>query len=118
MKRMGMLLRLKPEAIESYKEYHAAVWPEVLDMISECNVRNYSIYLKDDYLFGYFEYHGSDIKFGQPGGEPVHLGQLQGRLNVPAHAPHLVQIHHQVKVGADSFTGGADGFHTFIDPVT
>jgi L-rhamnose mutarotase len=62
MKRVGMVLRLKPEAIEKYKEYHAAVWPEVLDMISKCNIQNYSIYLKDDCLFSYFEYHGSDMK--------------------------------------------------------
>jgi L-rhamnose mutarotase len=57
-----MVLRLKREAIDRYKQYHAAVWPEVLEMIRECNIRNYSIYLKDDYLFSYFEYHGSDMK--------------------------------------------------------
>lgn len=56
------MLRLRPEFVEKYKEYHAAVWPEVLGMIAECNIRNYSIYLKDNYLFGYFEYHGGDMK--------------------------------------------------------
>ncbi len=61
MRRMGMMLRLKPDEIERYKEYHAAVWPEVLDAIHASNIRNYSIYLKDDYLFSYFEYHGTDI---------------------------------------------------------
>ena len=61
MKRFGMVLRLKPEAEKKYREYHAAVWPEVLDMIRACNIRNYSIYLKDGYLFSYFEYHGEDI---------------------------------------------------------
>ena len=62
MQRFGTVLRLKPDAIDKYKAYHAAVWPEVLEMIRECNIRNYSIYLKDGYLFSYFEYHGSDIK--------------------------------------------------------
>ncbi len=62
MKRYGSLIGLKPEAIEAYKAYHAAVWPEVLDMIRQCNIRNYSIYLKDNLLFGYFEYHGSDYE--------------------------------------------------------
>lgn len=62
MKRVGTVLRLKPEAVETYKRYHAAVWPEVLRTLHECNVRNYSIYLKDDHLFGYFEYHGKDMK--------------------------------------------------------
>jgi len=62
MQRYGTVLRLRPEATESYKQYHAAVWPEILAMISACNIRNYSIYFKDGYLFSYFEYHGSDFE--------------------------------------------------------
>jgi len=62
MKRYGSLIGLKPEAVEAYRAYHAAVWPEVLDMIQQCNIRNYSIYFKDNLLFGYFEYHGSDYE--------------------------------------------------------
>ena len=61
MKRYGMILGVKPGAEEKYKEYHAAVWPAVLDMIRQCNIRNYSIYLKDHTLFSYFEYHGDDF---------------------------------------------------------
>jgi L-rhamnose mutarotase len=30
-------------------------------MIRKCNIRNYSIFFKDDQLFGYFEYHGTDF---------------------------------------------------------
>ena len=60
MTRYGMVIGLKPEAEERYKEYHAAVWPGVLAMISKCNIRNYSIYLKDHMLYSYFEYHGDD----------------------------------------------------------
>lgn len=60
MKRYGFVIRLDPHAIERYKAYHRDVWPEILDMIRRCNIRNYSIFLKDDYLFGYYEYHGSD----------------------------------------------------------
>ncbi|MHB9029278.1 MAG: L-rhamnose mutarotase, partial [Candidatus Latescibacterota bacterium] len=44
MKRYGMALRLQPGAYEKYKQLHAAVWPSVLKMIAECNIRNYSIY--------------------------------------------------------------------------
>lgn len=62
MKRFGMVIKLKPGNAAAYREYHAAVWPEVLKMIRECNISNYSIYFKDDVLFGYYEYHGSDIK--------------------------------------------------------
>jgi len=31
-------------------------------MIRECNIQNYSIYLKDGVLLGYYEYVGSNIK--------------------------------------------------------
>lgn len=60
MQRYGWVIGLKPEAIEEYKAYHAKVWPEVLETIRKCNIRNYSIYLKDGRLFGYYEYHGAD----------------------------------------------------------
>ncbi|MFZ0581122.1 MAG: L-rhamnose mutarotase [Candidatus Acidiferrales bacterium] len=62
MKRYGSVIKVRPEAIAEYKRYHATVWPDVLKMIQKCNIRNYSIYLKDDFLFGYFEYHGTDYK--------------------------------------------------------
>lgn len=61
MQRYGMVLKVKPDRIEDYKRYHADVWPEVADMIRKCHIKNYSIYLKDDYLFSYFEYHGDDF---------------------------------------------------------
>src|ERR1017187_10729484 len=60
MTRYGIVIGLKPEAEEKYKQYHAAVWPGVLEMIGKCNIRNYSIYLKDHTLYAYFEYHGTD----------------------------------------------------------
>jgi len=63
MQRMGMVIGLKPEKVAEYKRLHAAVWPEILDMISQCNIRNYSIFLKEpeNLLFGYWEYHGTDF---------------------------------------------------------
>jgi L-rhamnose mutarotase len=60
MKRYGSVIKVRPERLAEYKRYHAAVWPEVLATIHRCNIRNYSIFLKDDFLFGYFEYHGTD----------------------------------------------------------
>jgi L-rhamnose mutarotase len=61
MKRYGMVIQVKPDRFEEYKALHAAVWPDVLNMIRQCNIRNYSIYHKDDYLFSYFEYIGDDF---------------------------------------------------------
>ncbi|KAA6300203.1 MAG: L-fucose mutarotase [Candidatus Ordinivivax streblomastigis] len=60
MKRYGSVIKVRPEKFEEYKTLHAAVWPEVLKMITECNIRNYSIYHKEGYLFGYMEYIGDD----------------------------------------------------------
>lgn len=67
MQRYGMVIGVKEEKLEEYKTLHAAVWPGVLKMIKDCNIRNYSIYLRqlDDgkyYLFAYFEYTGDDFK--------------------------------------------------------
>ena len=66
MVRYGSVIRLNSAKIAEYKQLHVAVWPDVLKMIGECNIRNYSIYLHemDDgehYLFSYFEYHGGDF---------------------------------------------------------
>jgi L-rhamnose mutarotase len=61
MKRYGMVIKVRPEKLAEYKRLHAAVWPDVLRMITVCNVRNYSIYYKDGFLFSYFEYVGADF---------------------------------------------------------
>lgn len=57
-----MVIRVKPEKLEEYKRLHAEPWPGVLEMIHECNLRNYSIYYRDGYLFSYFEYVGNDFE--------------------------------------------------------
>lgn len=62
MERKAMVIRVNPEKIAEYKELHANAWPEVLAKITECNIRNYSIFLREpeNLLFGMFEYHGTD----------------------------------------------------------
>lgn len=61
MQRYGMVIKVKRQKLQEYKQLHAHVWPDVLKMITECNIRNYSIYHKDGYLFSYFEYIGDDF---------------------------------------------------------
>lgn len=61
MKRFGQIIGVDPLRFEEYKNYHAAVWPEILDMIKACNISNYSIFHKDNQLFAYFEYTGADF---------------------------------------------------------
>ena len=62
MKRFGQVIRLKPGKAEEYAKYHEAVWPGVLEKIKACNITNYSIFLKDDLLFSYFEYTGNQFE--------------------------------------------------------
>ena len=56
--RYAMVTGIKPEKIGDYKKLHAAVWEGVVRQIKACNIRNYSIYLKEiggqHYLFSYF----------------------------------------------------------------
>lgn len=63
--RYGMVTGLKPEKTAYYKQLHAAIWPGVLSKIKDCNIQNYSIYLKEIdgkyFLFSYFEYTGNDF---------------------------------------------------------
>ena len=66
MKRYGSVIGVRAEKLEEYKTLHAAVWPDVLKMIRQCHIRNYSIYLRKlpdgrHYLFSYFEYTGKDF---------------------------------------------------------
>jgi len=64
-KRYGWVTGLKPEKVERYKYLHAHPWPAVNKQIKECNIRNYTIYLREiggkPYLFSYLEYTGKDF---------------------------------------------------------
>ena len=67
VKRYGSVIGVKEEKLEQYKDLHANPWPEVNSMLKECNIRNYSIYLRrmpdgNHSLFSYFEYTGDEFE--------------------------------------------------------
>lgn len=67
IKRIGMVIKLKPECIKEYKALHADSIPGVRDLLVQANMRNFSIFLHqlddgDYYEFGYYEYHGDDFE--------------------------------------------------------
>ena len=62
MRRFGQIIGLKSDQIEQYERLHAAVWPEVLAMISACNICNYTIFRHGELLYAYFEYVGDDYE--------------------------------------------------------
>jgi L-rhamnose mutarotase len=63
VQRMGMVIGVRPEKLDEYKDLHANPWPELNAALSAANIRNYSIYLREpeNLLFGYWEYVGTDF---------------------------------------------------------
>ena len=52
---MALDLRDDAEVIERYKEYHRAVWPEVLDGLKSIGISKMKIFLLGSRLFMYLE---------------------------------------------------------------
>lgn len=63
-RRFAQIVKLKPAHLAEYKACHAAVWPEVLKQIKECNIEDYAIWWDDatGILFASFKYVGYDYK--------------------------------------------------------
>ena len=59
--RSAFVLRVRPDKIDEYVEAHTKVWPEMRQALHDAGIRNYSIFVRDNWLFAYFEYHGSDF---------------------------------------------------------
>ena len=63
--RFGMVARLRAEKRAEYLELHSAVWSGVASTITECGIRNFSIFVTGDVIFGYYEYVGDDFEGDQ-----------------------------------------------------
>ncbi len=62
MKRIASVIGIHTENIARYEELHSAVWPEILNRLTESHVHNYSIYRFENTLFAYMEYLGDDLE--------------------------------------------------------
>lgn len=60
LRRVGSVIAPRAEREQTYRELHAAVWPEGLAQIERGNIRNYTIFPRDALLFSYREYVGTD----------------------------------------------------------
>lgn len=65
VKRVGMVIGVKPDKISAYEALHAASNAGVRDLLTKYHMHNFSIFIHrlDDgkyYLFGYYEYTGRD----------------------------------------------------------
>lgn len=66
VKRVGMVIKIRPEYIDEYKAIHSDSTAGVRDLLTAANMHNFSIFLTqlDDgnwYEFGYYEYTGDDF---------------------------------------------------------
>jgi L-rhamnose mutarotase len=59
-RRIAAVTQLRPERTDEYISLHRAVWPDVLAALKRAQISNYSIFLRDGYLFSYLEYWGDD----------------------------------------------------------
>lgn len=86
MRRMGMVIGIRPEHIAEYRRLHAAVWPEVLARIAASHIRNYTIFLREpeNLLFGYWEYHGVDFEADAAAIAPTRRRRTGGGCAGPA----------------------------------
>jgi L-rhamnose mutarotase len=66
VKRVGMVVGIRPDKLAEYKQLHADSNPGVRDILNKYHMHNFSIYLQqiDDkwYEFGYYEYTGTDFE--------------------------------------------------------
>jgi L-rhamnose mutarotase len=60
MQRYGTVVGVRPDRKAEYLALHANVWPQVEQMITSANIRNFTIFVHGDLLFGYYEYVGDD----------------------------------------------------------
>ena len=60
MKRFIMYSDLKPEKVQDYVELHANPWPELLELLTQCHIHNYSISLRGAQVYTYYEYTGDN----------------------------------------------------------
>ena len=54
--RVCFQLQVKKDRLDEYREWHRAVWPEMLRALHDSGWHNYSLFLRQDgLLFGYLE---------------------------------------------------------------
>ena len=65
-KRVGMVVRLRPECVAEYRALHADTNPGVRDLLARYHLENFSIFLRrigeEWFEFGYYEYTGGDFE--------------------------------------------------------
>jgi L-rhamnose mutarotase len=67
VKRVGMVVGIRPECLEEYRRIHATEHPGVRDLLAQYHLHNFNIFLQQMpdglwYEFAYYEYTGDDFE--------------------------------------------------------
>lgn len=55
MERLAWKGRIRPGCEAEYKRRHDEIWPEMVEVLKNAGICNYTIYLTGEELFGYYE---------------------------------------------------------------
>ena len=55
MERLAWKGRIKPECKLEYQKRHDEIWPEMVEVLKNAGICNYTIFANGDELFGYYE---------------------------------------------------------------
>ncbi len=87
MKRYAQIIELLPEKKEEYMKLHEVVWPEIAKLIYDCNIRNYSIFYRNNLLYAYYEYIGNDFEANMKKMEDNPINKKWWGVCKPCHKP-------------------------------
>ena len=62
MIRFNLYSVLKPEKVDDYIALHRKPWEELMVLLEECHIHHYSISVKGNEVFTYYEYTGDDYE--------------------------------------------------------
>lgn len=55
MERLAWKGRIKPGCKNEYIKRHDEIWPEMVEVLKQAGICNYTIFMNEDELFGYYE---------------------------------------------------------------
>ena len=55
MEKYAWITTLKPNKKEEYIKRHNEIWPSMKEVLTKAGIVNYSIWIVDDKIFGYYE---------------------------------------------------------------
>lgn len=75
MKRFAFIMQLKPGCEKEYEKRHSEIWPELVKMIKDGGISNYSIFWdkETNILFGYQECEGEGNSQDTENVDPITL---------------------------------------------